>query len=42
MLKARCPSVGECQDMKAGMNGLVTWGRADEIGELKEGKEEWR
>jgi hypothetical protein len=26
-VKARCPSVGECQDQEAGMGGLVRRGR---------------
>jgi hypothetical protein len=27
LVKARCPSVGECQDREAGVGGLVSKGR---------------
>jgi hypothetical protein len=30
-MKAQCPSVGECQDRKAGVSGLVSRGRVDVI-----------
>jgi hypothetical protein len=30
--KARCPSVGECQDREAGVGGLVSMGRENGIG----------
>jgi hypothetical protein len=30
--KAQYPSVGECQDMKAGVGGLVSMGKGDGIG----------
>ena len=30
--KARCPSVGECQDREAGVGGLVSRERGDGIG----------
>jgi hypothetical protein len=29
--KARCPSVGECQDREAGGSGLVSRGRGDGV-----------
>ena len=32
VVKARCPSVGECQDREAGVGGLVSRGRAEGIG----------
>jgi hypothetical protein len=31
-VKARCPSVGECQDREAGVGGLVNRGRGNGIG----------
>jgi hypothetical protein len=37
-VKARCPSVGECQDREAGVGGLVCRGREDGIGGFSEGK----
>ena len=39
-VKARCPSVGECQDTEEGMGGLVSRRRGDGIGvsEWKQGK----
>jgi hypothetical protein len=36
-VKARCPSVGECQDQEAGVGGLVSKGRGEGRG-LSEGK----
>ena len=30
--KARCPSVGECQDSEAGVGGLLSRGSEDRIG----------
>jgi hypothetical protein len=36
--KARCPSVGECQDREAGMGGLVSRRRGYGIGGFLEGK----
>jgi hypothetical protein len=39
-VKAQCPSVGECQDREAGVGGLVSRGREDEIGDLQRGNEE--
>jgi hypothetical protein len=38
--KARCPSVGEFQDRKAGVGGLVSKGRADGIGDFQRGNQE--
>jgi hypothetical protein len=32
LAKAQCSSVGDCQDREAGVGGLVSRGRADEIG----------
>ena len=32
LVKAQCPSVGECQDREAGVGGLVSRGRRDGIG----------
>jgi hypothetical protein len=37
-VKARCPSVGECQDRKARVGGLVNRERGDGIVGLLEGK----
>ena len=31
-VKAQCPSVGECQDRKRGMGGLVSRRRGDGMG----------
>jgi hypothetical protein len=33
--KAQCPRVGECQYREAGVGGLVSRGKGDEIGVLK-------
>jgi hypothetical protein len=38
LMKARCPSVGECQDREAGVGGLVNRGRGDGILGFSEGK----
>ena len=38
LMKARCPSVGECQDREVGVGGLVSRGRGDGIGGFSEGK----
>ena len=38
LVKARCPSVGECQDRDAGVGGLVNSGRGDVIVGFSEGK----
>ena len=38
--KARCPSVGECQDREAGVGGLVIRGRRDGIGGFQRREEE--
>jgi hypothetical protein len=38
--KARCPSVGECQDREAGVGELVRRGRRDRIGGFSEGKQD--
>jgi hypothetical protein len=38
LVKALCPSVGECQGREAGVGGLVSKGRGDRIGELSKGK----
>jgi hypothetical protein len=36
-VKARCPSVGECQDREVGVGRLVSMGRRDGIGGVSEG-----
>jgi hypothetical protein len=38
--KARCPSVGECQDREAGVDGLVSRRRGDGIGGFQRGDQE--
>ena len=38
LVKAGCPSVGECQDREAGVGGLVCRGRGEGGGEALEGK----
>jgi hypothetical protein len=38
LVKARCPSVAECQDKEVGVGGLVSRGREDGIGGVSEGK----
>jgi hypothetical protein len=38
LVKALCPSVGECQVREAGVGGIVSSGRADGIGRFLEGK----
>jgi hypothetical protein len=40
LMKARCPSVGKCQDMEAGVGELVSRGRGDGIGDFRTGNEE--
>jgi hypothetical protein len=37
-MKAGCPSVGECQDREAGVDGLVNSGRENGIRGFLEGK----
>jgi hypothetical protein len=32
LVKARCPSVGECQDRETGVDGLVSRGTVDGMG----------
>jgi hypothetical protein len=32
LVKALCPSVGECQDREVGVGGLVSRGRGDGMG----------
>jgi hypothetical protein len=32
LVKAGCPSVGECQDREVGVDGLVSRGREGEVG----------
>ena len=39
-VKAQCPSVGECQDQEAGVGGLVSRGRGEEIGNFQKGNQE--
>jgi hypothetical protein len=39
-VKARCPSVRECQDRKSGVGRLVSRGRGDGIGGFQRGKQE--
>jgi hypothetical protein len=44
LVKAQCPSIGECQDREVEVGGLVSKGREDVIGgrvhsEGKQGKE---
>jgi hypothetical protein len=38
LVKAWCPSVGECQDREAGVGALVSRGRGDGTGGTSEGK----
>jgi hypothetical protein len=38
-MKAQCPSVGKCQDRKAGVGGLLSRGRGHRIGGFLEGKQ---
>jgi hypothetical protein len=38
--KARCPSVGECQDREAGVGWSVSRGREDGIGGFQRGNQE--
>ena len=40
LVKALCPSVGECQDRKAGVGRLVSRERRDGIGGFWRGNEE--
>jgi hypothetical protein len=40
LVKAQCPSVGECQDREAGVGGLVRRGRGDGMGVFQRGNEE--
>jgi hypothetical protein len=40
LVKAQCPSVGECQDREAGVGGLVSRGRGNGIGGFQRGNEE--
>jgi hypothetical protein len=39
-VKARCPSVVECQDREVGVGGLVIRGRGNGIGGFQRGNEE--
>ena len=39
-VKAGYSSVGECQDMEAGVGGLVSTGRGDGIGDFPHGNQE--
>jgi hypothetical protein len=39
-VKAQCPNVGECQDREAGVGGLMSRGRRDEIGGFQRGNQE--
>jgi hypothetical protein len=41
-VKARCPSVGECQDRESGVGGLVSRGWRDGIGGFWRGNKERR
>jgi hypothetical protein len=38
LVKARCPSVGECQDMEAGVGELMSKGKENGIRRFLEGK----
>jgi hypothetical protein len=40
LVKAQCPSVGECQDREAGVGGLVSRGRGNGMGRDWRGNEE--
>ena len=40
LVKGRCPSVGECQGLEAGVGGLVSRGRWEEIEGFQRGKQE--
>ena len=37
-MKAQCPSVGECRDREAGVDGLLSSGKGDGIEGFSEGK----
>jgi hypothetical protein len=39
-VKARCPSIGECQDRDVGVGKLVSRGRVDGIGGFQRGNQE--
>ena len=39
-VKVLCPSIGECQGQKAGVGGLVSWGRGERIGGFWRGNQE--
>jgi hypothetical protein len=38
LVKAQCPSIGECQDREAEVGMLVSMGTRDRIGGFSEGK----
>jgi hypothetical protein len=40
LIRARCPSIGECQDRKEGVGGLVSRVREDGIGGFPRGNQE--
>ena len=40
LVKARCPSIGECQDREAGVGGLMSRRRGDGIGGFGRGNQE--
>jgi hypothetical protein len=40
LVKALCPSVGECQDRDAGVGELVSRGRGDVMGGFQRGNQE--
>jgi hypothetical protein len=40
LVKAQCPSIGECQDRKVGVDGLISRGRENGIGCFWRGNEE--
>jgi hypothetical protein len=40
IVKAQCPSVGECQDREGGVGRLVNKGRGEEMGGFQRGNEE--
>jgi hypothetical protein len=42
LVKARCLSIGECQNREVGVGGLVSRGRWEERGDFQKGNEERR
>jgi hypothetical protein len=40
LVKGQCPSIGECQDREAGVVGLLSRKKEDEIGGFQRGNQE--